>query len=37
MESAMRFELALALLAASSACQAVSRPLEIYFIDVEGR
>lgn len=32
----MRIKLALALLAAASACEAAARPLDIYFIDVEG-
>jgi len=32
----MRLKLALALLACASTCEAASRPLDIYFIDVEG-
>jgi competence protein ComEC len=32
----MRLKLALALLAGASACEAANRPLDIYFIDVEG-
>jgi len=32
----MRMKLALALLASASACSAATRPLDIYFIDVEG-
>jgi len=32
----MRMKLALALLASASACEAATRPLDIYFIDVEG-
>jgi len=36
MEAIMRIKLALALLAAAYASEAASRPLDIYFIDVEG-
>jgi competence protein ComEC len=36
MEAAMRLKLALALLASASVCDAATRSLDIYFIDVEG-